>query len=110
MATEFTIRKLKFGILECLASDRSHQNKFNLIGKGYSQSPLELAVAKRLDPAQRHHAVIAFNELEQAELIRPMSLRKSRCAEFYSGRVLLNNGLKSKRLTLSAILLPKPLA
>lgn len=71
MANEITIRKLKFAILNCLAAGQRHQHKFNLIGKGYSESPLESAVGTRFDLSLRHLAVVAFNELEQAELIRP---------------------------------------
>lgn len=71
MTTGLTLRKLKFAILQCLASGRHHQHKFNLIGKSYSQSPLESAMGIRFDAAQRHLAVVAFNELEYAELIRP---------------------------------------
>lgn len=71
MATDLSIRSLKFAILQCLASGRGAQHKFNLIGKGYSVSPLESAFDLQFDPAQRHLAVMAFNELEAAELIRP---------------------------------------
>ena len=70
-STDINIRSLKFAILQCLASGRGHQHKFNLIGKGCSPGSLESALGLQLDGAQRHLAVIAFNELEQAGLIRP---------------------------------------
>ncbi len=71
MTTDINLRSLKFAILQCLASGRGHQHKFNLIGKGYSPGGLESALGLQLDSAQRHLAVIAFNELEHAGLIRP---------------------------------------
>lgn len=69
--TDINVRSLKFAILQCLASGRGHQHKFNLIGKGYPPGSIESALGLQLDSAQRHLAVIAFNELEQAGLIRP---------------------------------------
>ena len=68
---DINLRSLKFAILECLASGRGSQHKFNLIGKGYSAGGLESSLGVRFDPTQRHLAVTAFNELEQAGLIRP---------------------------------------
>ena len=70
MTTDIDIRLLKFAILQCLASGGA-QHKLNLIGKGYSVSPLESAFDFRFDSGQRHLAVMAFDELEAAELIRP---------------------------------------
>jgi hypothetical protein len=70
MATDIGIRLLKFAILQCLASGGA-QHKLNLIGKGYSISPLESALDIRFDSGQRHLASMAFDELEAAELIRP---------------------------------------
>ena len=63
-ATKITIRKLKSAMLECLDADQRHPHKFNLIGRGHPESPLERAVSTRFDPALRHLAVVAFNELE----------------------------------------------
>lgn len=71
MATHFTSRTLKLAILQCLASGRGSQHKFNVIGKGYSMGPLETAFGFLFDPGQRHLAVSAFDELQAAELVRP---------------------------------------
>jgi hypothetical protein len=67
---DLIIRTLKFTILEALSSARS-QHKFNLIGKGYGRGGLESALNVDFGPEQRHSAVIAFDELIAAGLIRP---------------------------------------
>ena len=69
--SEITVRSLKFAILETVASRHGHQHEFNLIGKGYNPGPLESRLGVQFDSAQRHMAVVAFNELEIAGLIRP---------------------------------------
>jgi hypothetical protein len=71
MAADLNIRSLKFAILRCLSSGRGAKHKFNLIGKGHSIGPLESAFGIQFDPTQRHLAVVAFNELQEAGLIRP---------------------------------------
>jgi len=52
---EVTTRSLKFGILQALSSGRA-QHKFNIIGKGYGQGPLESSLNVQFDPDQRHLA------------------------------------------------------
>ena len=69
-STDINIRSLKFAILQCLSSCRGHQHKFNF-RQGILAREIESALGLQLDAAQRHLAVIAFNELEQAGLIRP---------------------------------------
>jgi hypothetical protein len=71
MTADISIRSLKFAILKCLASERRAQHKFTLIGQGNAASPVESVVGLEFNPAQRHLAVLAFNELEASELIRP---------------------------------------
>jgi hypothetical protein len=67
---EVTTRSLKFGILQALSSGRA-QHKFNIIGKGYGQGPLESSLNVQFDPDQRHLAVVAFDELRAGGFIRP---------------------------------------
>lgn len=67
---DLSVRTLKFAILEALASGH-HQHKFNLIGKGYYPGGLESRLGVRFDAAQRHTAVVAFDSLKAAGLIRP---------------------------------------
>jgi DNA-binding PadR family transcriptional regulator len=70
MVVDITVRSLKFAILEALAAKPNHQHKFNLIGKGYYPGGLESSLGLQFDASQRHMAVTAFNELENAGLIR----------------------------------------
>ncbi len=67
---DLNVRSLKFAILEALASVR-HEYKFNLIGKEYNPGGLEGRLGVRFDPTQRHTAVVAFDSLKAAGLIRP---------------------------------------
>ena len=68
---DVNIHSLKFAILDALASGKNHQHKFNLIGKGNNSGNLESQLGVCFDPDQRHMAVIAFDELQAAGLIRP---------------------------------------
>ena len=65
-----TPRSIKFTILEAMSRER-REHRFNLIGKGYNPGGIESALGVRFDPEQRHMAVVAFDELRAAGLIRP---------------------------------------
>jgi hypothetical protein len=67
---DVNVVSLKFAILKCLAAVR-HQQKYNLLGRSNARGNLERLLEVTFEPEQRRLADIAFQELENADLICP---------------------------------------